>query len=168
MKRRLLGQAALAHLGALGRFAPWASLGLLAACASDPAPRVPTAPAPGPGPAPAPVPAGGLRVSGTLSYLQRIALPPDSDVIVQLRDISRLDAKADILAEQRFSARSQVPLPFELLVDPARVDPRMRYAVSARIERAGRLMFINDKLYPVLTQGHGNRVEMILHMVARP
>lgn len=166
MKRRLLGQAALVHLGAWGRLTPWASLGLLAACASGPAPRVPTAPALGP--APAPVPAGGLRVSGTVSYLQRIALPPDSEVIVQLRDISRQDAKADVLAEQRFVARSQVPLPFELLVDAARVDPRMRYAVSARIERAGRLMFINDKLYPVLTQGHGNRVEMILHMVARP
>ncbi|UUZ65443.1 YbaY family lipoprotein [Polaromonas sp. P1-6] len=109
------------------------------------------------------------RVSGNISYLQRIALPPDSDVIVQLlQDVSRMDAKADILAEQRFTTSSQVPLPFELLVDPAKINPRMRYAVAARIERGGKLMFINDKLYPVLTQGHGSRVDLILHMVARP
>lgn len=44
----------------------------------------------------------------------------------------------------------------------------MRYAVAARIEQGGKLLFINDKIYPVLTQGHGNRVDLILHMVARP
>ncbi len=161
MKRRLLG---LAALGA------WGTMGLLTACGSGPASRTQPAPSGDAGApaAPATGAASALRISGTISYLHRIALPADSDVIVQLRDISRLDAKAELLAEQRFTARSQVPLPFELLVDPARVDSRRRYAVAARIERAGRLMFINDKLYPVLTQGHGNRVEMILHLVARP
>lgn len=154
MKRRMMK---MAMLGALG---------LLTACATGPvsqpaassAAAVPLAPAA----------ASGLRVSGSISYLQRVALPPDSDVIVQLRDVSRVDAKAGILAEQRFTTRSQVPLPFELMVEPAKIDPRMRYAVAARIERGGKLMFINDKLYPVLTQGHANRVEMVLHMVAKP
>ncbi len=149
MKRRMM---TLAALGALG---------LLTACATGPASSPASTPA-------APAAAVGLRVSGTLSYLQRIALPPGSDVIVQLRDVSRMDARADVLAEQRFTTRSQVPLPFELTVDPAKIDPRMRYAVAARIEQGGKLLFINDKIYPVLTQGHGNRVDLILHMVARP
>lgn len=150
MKRRMMGMAALGVLG------------LLTACATAPTSL------PSTGAAPAPAAAAGLRVSGTLSYLQRIALPPDSEVIVQLRDVSRADASAVVLAEQRFKTRSQVPLPFELVVDPARIDPRLRYAVAARIERGGRLMFINDKVYPVLTQGSGNRTELILHMVSRP
>lgn len=144
MKRRMMTMSALGVLG------------LLTACATGPA-SAPQAPA-----------ASGVRVTGTLSYLQRIALPPDSDVIVQLRDVSRMDAAAVVLAEQRFTTRSQVPLPFELTVDPARIDPRMRYAVAARIEQGGKLLFINDKIYPVLTQGHGNRVDLVLHMVARP
>lgn len=59
-----------------------------------------------------------MRVTGSISYLQRVALPPNSEVIVQLRDVSCMGAKADILAEQRFTARSRVPLPFELTVDP--------------------------------------------------
>lgn len=150
MKRRMMTMAALG------------ALGLLTACATGPASSPPaSAPA-------APAAAAGLRVSGTLSYLQRIALPPDCDVVVQLRDVSRMDTKADILAEQRFTTRSQVPLPFELSVDPAKIDSRARYAVAARIEQGGKLLFINDKIYPVLTQGKGNRVDLILHMVARP
>lgn len=150
MKRRLMTMAALGVFG------------LLTACATGPA-SSPTATTPA-----APAASTGVRVSGTISYLQRIALPPDSEVIVQLRDVSRMDAKADILAEQRFTTRSQVPLPFELTVDPAKIDPRMRYAVAARIEQGGKLLFINDKIYPVLTQGKGNQVDLILHMVARP
>ncbi|UUZ78225.1 YbaY family lipoprotein [Polaromonas sp. P1(28)-13] len=156
MKRRMMNMAALG------------ALGLLTACATGPASQSQPA-ASGAAAVPAvPAASSGVRVSGSISYLQRIALPPDSDVIVQLRDVSRVDAKADILAEQRFTTRSQVPLPFELLVDPAKINPRMRYAVAARIERGGKLMFINDKLYPVLTQGHGSRVDLVLHMVARP
>ena len=147
MNRRMMGAAALAVLG------------LLTACATGPVPAPQDAAA---------ATAPGLRVTGTVSYLQRVALPPDSDVIVQLRDISRLDSPSGVLAEQRFTPRSQVPLPFELSVDPGRIDPRMRYAVAARIQRNGKLLFINDKLHLVLTQGHGNRVDMVLHMVAKP
>lgn len=153
MNRRMMGAAALAVLG------------LLTACATGPA-SVPTADAPAASGASSAT--SGLRVTGTVSYLQRVALPPDSDVIVQLRDISRLDSPSGVLAEQRFTPRSQVPLPFELSVDPGRIDPRMRYAVAARIQRNGKLLFINDKLHLVLTQGHGNRVDMVLHMVAKP
>jgi putative lipoprotein len=147
MKRRIMG---MATLGAFG---------LLTACATGPASWPP---------ATTPTVSAALRVSGTLSYLQRIALPPGSEVTVQLRDVSRMDAKADVLAEQRFTARSQVPLPFELTVDAGKIDARMRYAVAARIELDGKLLFINDKIYPVLTQGSGNHVDLVLHMVARP
>ncbi|MBA4327971.1 MAG: hypothetical protein C0428_07065 [Polaromonas sp.] len=147
MKRRIIATAALGLLV------------LLAGCASGPASQ-----APGPA-APA---VTGLRITGSISYLQRVALPPDSDVIVQLRDVSRADAAAVVLAEQRFKTRSQVPLPFELAVDAARIDPRMRYAVAARIEHGGKLLFINDRIYPVLTQGHGRRADLVLHMVSRP
>jgi putative lipoprotein len=150
MKRRMMAAAALG------------ALALLAGCATAPAPQ------PGGPAAPAPSAASGLRVTGSITYLQRIALPEGSEVIVQLRDVSRVDAAAAVLAEQRFRSRSQVPLPYELRVDGARIDPRMRYAVAARIEHGGKLLFINDKIYPVLTQGHGNRVDLVLHMVARP
>jgi putative lipoprotein len=150
MKQRLMAAAACGLLA------------VLAGCASGPAPQPLSQVAPA---APA---ASGVRVTGSITYLQRIALPEGSEVIVQLHDVSRMDAAAVVLAEQRFTPRSQVPLAFELGVDPRRIDARMRYAVAARIERGGKLLFINDKIYPVLTQGHGNRADLVLHMVNRP
>ncbi len=107
--------------------------------------------------------AQALRVGGTITWRERMALPPDAEITVRLQDVSRMDAPAVVLAEQRFAAAGrQPPYPFELSVDPARIDPRMRYTVSARVERQGQLLFINDTAYPVLTQGAGNTAQLVL------
>ena len=47
----------------------------------------------------------------------------------------------------------QVPFAFEIPYDPAKIDPRMGYAVPARIEDGGQLQFINDQSNPVITRG---------------
>ena len=107
--------------------------------------------------------ASSLRVSGTVAYRERIALDPSAEVVVQLLDVSRMDAPSVTLAEQRIKASGkQPPFAYELQVDAARIDPRMRYAVSARILRGEQLLFINDTQYPVLTQGGGTTVNMVL------
>lgn len=111
------------------------------------------------------------RVTGTVTYLQRSALPPTATVRVQLADVSRADAPAVVLAEQRIDAQGrQVPFAFELPYDPAKIDARMSYAVQARIEDGGRLLFINDTRYAVITRGAPMHVEMVLRPVggARP
>ncbi len=59
-------------------------------------------------------------VSGTVFYLQRIALPPDASVAVKLVDISKQDVPAVTIAEQKITPRGQVPIPFELQYDPAK------------------------------------------------
>lgn len=106
------------------------------------------------------------RVTGTVTYLQRSALPPTATIQVQLADVSRADAPAVVLAEQRIDAQGrQVPFPFELTYDPSRIDPRMTYAVQARIEAGGRLLFINDTRYAVITRGAPTRVEIVVRPV---
>jgi putative lipoprotein len=104
-----------------------------------------------------------LRVSGTVAYRERIALDPAAEVVVQLLDVSRMDAPSVTLAEQRIKANGrQPPFAYELQVEAGRIDPRMRYAVSARILRGEQLLFINDTQYPVLTQGSGATVDLVL------
>ncbi|HSV58949.1 MAG TPA: YbaY family lipoprotein [Variovorax sp.] len=104
-----------------------------------------------------------LRVSGTVAWRERMALPPDAQIIVRLQDVSRMDVPAVTLAEQRIAAQGrQPPFAFELSVDPARIDPRMRYTVSARVEHLGQLLFINNTAYPVLTQGAGPSAQLML------
>jgi len=110
--------------------------------------------------------AAAARVTGTVAYRERIALPPSAVIKVQLVDVSRADAPAVVIGEQVIDAAGrQVPIPFEIAYDPARIDPRMTYAVQARIEEDGRLLFINDTRHPVLTRNAPAHVDMVLKAV---
>lgn len=102
-------------------------------------------------------------VSGTVTYRERIALPPQAIITVRLVDVSLADAPAEIIAEQVITAGGQQPpFSFELPYNPRTFDPTRTYAVQARIEADGELLFINDTRYPVLTNGAPNTVEMVL------
>lgn len=105
-------------------------------------------------------------ITGTVAYLQRIALPPTAIIQVQLLDVSRADAPAKTIAQEKMALGDrQVPLPFELKFDPAKIDAKHAYAVSARIVVDDRLRFVTDKAYPVLTRENPSHVEMILKPV---
>ena len=93
-------------------------------------------------------------ITGTVSYLPRIALPPNAAVEVSLVDVSRADAPAITLAStQVVSGGRQVPIPFELLYDAGQIDSRFAYAVQSRITVDGDLQFINTTRFPVITNG---------------
>ena len=98
-------------------------------------------------------PAATASVTGTVTYLQRIALPDDAVVTVQVQDISLADAPAVVLGEQVIeTAGQQVPIAYEVTYDPTAINENLTYAVSARIEdAAGTLLFINDTVIPVIT-----------------
>lgn len=105
-------------------------------------------------------------VTGTVSYLQRIALPPTALVIVQLQDRSLADRPAKVLAEDKMTlGERQMPMNFSLSYDASRIDEKNTYTVSARILVDGHLRFITDQAYPVLTRGNKNQVDLILKQV---
>ena len=99
-------------------------------------------------------------VSGKVFYLQRIALPPDASLEVKLVDISKQDVPAVTIAEQKITTPGQIPIPFELQYDPDKIDYRMTYAVQARIEQDGKLLFISTQVFPVITRGNSTSVEV--------
>ena len=93
-------------------------------------------------------------LTGQVTYRERIALPPAAVIEVKLQDVSLADAPAKLIAVQTIQAAGkQVPIPYVLEYDPARIDPRMRYAVSARITENGKLTWISTTVNPVLTGG---------------
>lgn len=107
-------------------------------------------------------PASGT-VSGTVSYLQRMALPANAVIQVQLLDVSLEDAAAKVMAEEKINlGQRQVPVPFTLSFDEAKIDDKHSYSVSAKITVDGELRFLTDKTYPVLTRGNPSRVDLIL------
>ncbi len=100
-------------------------------------------------------------LTGTVSYRERMALPPDAEVEVALVDVSLADAPSVTIAETRFQPQTSVPIAFELTYDPSKIDDRHTYALQARITDHGRLMFITTTQYRVL-QGGQNMTDLML------
>ncbi|WP_018124169.1 YbaY family lipoprotein [Desulfovibrio oxyclinae] len=92
-------------------------------------------------------------VKGALTYRERIALGPEAVAIVRLLDVSRQDAAAPVLAEQRIENPGQVPIRFHLEYDPKLIKPGMRYAIRAEIRYMGRLMFTTTEHHPLPKDG---------------
>ncbi|WP_051216243.1 YbaY family lipoprotein [Ferrimonas futtsuensis] len=104
------------------------------------------------------------NVSGSVSYRERIALPPGSVVKVALQDTSKQDVAADTLAEAVYTINGAPPYPFELTYDADQLKPGHSYTLSARIEGPhGQLMFINTTVENAF-DGDGNN--MTLQLVA--
>ena len=108
-------------------------------------------------------------VTGTVTYRERIALSPGATLEVQLRDVSLQDASSILIAEQVIPNPGQVPVKFKVKYKRADLDQRNTYPITARIKESdGRLAFINDTAYEVITQGNPNKVDMVLVMVEPP
>lgn len=93
--------------------------------------------------------AGERAVTGEVIYRERIALPPQAVLEVRLADVSRADAPAKIVAEQKIEPAGQVPIRFRLAFDASAIEPVATYALEARITVDGRLWFINDMRHDV-------------------
>ncbi len=111
--------------------------------------------------------AASTQVTGTVAYRERMALPSDAVINIQLLDTSVADVAAQTVAEALINAEGrQVPVPFTLSYDPAQIDPAHRYSVRATIRSGdGMLMFSSTQAYPALTHGAPSKVNLILHTV---
>jgi putative lipoprotein len=108
---------------------------------------------------------GVASVTGTVTYLQRSALPPDAVVTVRLEDVSKAGAPADVIGEEVIQTEgAQVPIPFEVTYDPGQIEENHSYSLQVRIEDgAGKLLFINDTNVPVITRGNPTQdIEVIV------
>lgn len=117
---------------------------------------------------PAPAASGALTViTGQVVYRPRIALAPDAVIDVQLQDVSRADAPARILGQQRIEANGrQVPIPFVIEYDLSQIDPNGVYILMARISEGGVLTWINPDLLRVITGGAPtDQVEIVVQQV---
>ncbi len=125
---------------------------LLTACATTPAPTEdPTPPVNKEEPSMRPTETAETRVTGSVFYLERIALSPDA--VVQVEVVEQGGGKETILGSQTLSSPGQVPIAFSVGIAPERIRPEGSYVVRARITDGGRT-FSSSEPVPVLTQGH--------------
>ena len=127
---------------------------------------------PGPVDATLEIPSGrepDASVSGTVTYRERIALTPGARLVVELRDVSLQDAAAPLIARQTIENPGQVPIAFKVEYSRSDINSRNTYAIQAEIiESDGRLAFINDTAYDVITRGNPSKVDMLLVLVEPP
>ena len=83
----------------------------------------------------------------------RVELPDGAVVTVTLADTSIADAPWQVLDQQVIEDADALPLAFRLEYDPAAIDERFEYTLSASIEVGDRLIYINDTVHTVLTGG---------------
>jgi putative lipoprotein len=115
---------------------------------------------------PTAIPAG--TVLGSITLPKGIDLSPEAEVIVELHDIFPANAPSPTVAEYKVSlGHPEGPIPFKLRIDPAKIDPKHRYAVEVRVLAGGQLRATNEKEYLVLTQGNSSQADIVLVAVAR-
>ncbi|MBC7806538.1 MAG: YbaY family lipoprotein [Akkermansiaceae bacterium] len=108
-------------------------------------------------------------VTGTVAYLQRIALSPDATLRVRLEDVSRQDVASRLIAEVVLpTAGKQVPLAFAIPYRRADILDQNRYQVRATLLVKDRMLFTTTTAYPVITGGSPSDVALIVRAVAGP
>lgn len=60
-----------------------------------------------------------------------------------------------------------MPIRFEVPYDPAAIDPKRTYSVSARIVADGTLLLVNDTRHGLLTRGAPQTADLVLVAVTR-
>lgn len=105
-------------------------------------------------------------LSGTVTYHERVALPPGALVTVRLWDALEPPSTATV-GEAKFVAQGQVPLPFELSFAPDLIQKTHPYATRAKISVEGVTLYESPTPVPVLTQGAPTvGVELLVKRVA--
>jgi|GEM_PF-2231300 len=104
-------------------------------------------------------------VTGTVSYLQRIALPPNATLVVKLLDVSKMDVAATVVAKKVYTNIGQVPVKFSLPYTLAQIAGSSTYAVDAEIRYGGKTRWRPKQQYRVITNGSPDIVEIIMTQV---
>lgn len=92
-------------------------------------------------------------ITGTVADRERIALPPGVVLEMTLLDVTHQGAPPAVLAAHRLPVAGQVPIPFALPYDPARLRRDGRYAVAARLVLGEQVLFRTARVHPLPAPG---------------
>jgi putative lipoprotein len=105
-----------------------------------------------------PTPAKHSQIAGKVTFKNNAPLPAGSIVTVTLEDNSIADKAAEIISKQVIHGAKSFPIKFTIpyktkLISPALIQHPIGYGVHVRIEKQGKLLFINDTFTPAFGIG---------------
>ncbi len=108
----------------------------------------------------------GGRIHGSAYFLERMLLPPDAVLDVQLIDDRVADTANAVIAQQTFAHLQGPPYDFVLNYDPGSVQKGMSYSLHAALRSGdGHLEFVTDSRVPVTI---GSKDVVSFRMVRAP
>lgn len=107
---------------------------------------------------------GAGAVSGTISVRERVAIPANAVVTVQIAELPAAGRPAVVIAEQRFTTNgAQPPYRYSISYDTTRIDNAKQYTTQANISVSGQARYTTNTVYRVITQGAPvSNVNMVL------
>jgi putative lipoprotein len=105
-------------------------------------------------------------VTGTINIRQRVTIPNNAVVTIQLADASRQGAPALVLSQQSFNANgAQAPFPFTLQYDKGQITTTGVYIVQGNIRINGQVRYSTTSAFRVITQGNPTTVGVTMDAV---
>ncbi|MGS0682409.1 YbaY family lipoprotein [Shewanella sp. 125m-7] len=89
-----------------------------------------------------------VEIQGEVWYKERMMLPEDAVITIQVQDVSLADAPAEVIAEFERNDVS-TPTPFQFLINRDQFEDGHTYTIGARISLDDKLMFINTQSYRI-------------------
>jgi len=102
------------------------------------------------------------RIHGQIIYDQRIALPPQAILVVQLAEHEHTNSSQKIIAEIRSTITGQMPVNFTLPATIAQLDKNYSHTLQAKISVGDALWFVNETPMPVEPE----RAGYLIHLTA--
>ena len=99
--------------------------GLARADKTDPPPKKPT-------------------ITGEVTFKDKPTFEKGTEVLIQVQDTSKADAKAVVLGKKTITDPKKTPIPFEVEYDDSKIKNTDRISLSVRISLKGKLLYIND------------------------
>lgn len=110
---------------------------------------------------------GQATLKTTVTYRERIVLPRKAIITVTFEDVSKMDVAATVIAAKTTLPEGTPPYAIDLMYDASKLSENARYAVRARIEENGKLLFTNDTHIDPFAGPAGEPVEIMVKSVAR-
>lgn len=106
------------------------------------------------------------KIEGSVWYRERMLPPPDAIVIVTLEDVARMDVASELIEVTSFDLQGDPPWAFALEYDPAKIHEKGRYALRARIEANGRLIFTSTEHIPAFGRNPDQPVKILVSQIS--
>ncbi len=110
--------------------------------------------------------AGAASVSGLLHYRERMILPPNAEIRVQLVDLSREDPLESVVGEQTIQEAPPGRIPFDVPYQDWQIVTDHTYAIQATVHVDGLLWYRNEQPVQVITGNNpADGLEILITLV---